>query len=284
VGFVERINPWRVSGVVLETRMSTEIVDRIRVGDRVKVEGRILPNGTWLAEEIKLVDSDGGFSFEFVGRVTGIEPWVVSGISLTVNYRTEVSAEVEVGDRVKVEGRILPRGRWLATEIKLVDDRFGRGCMQLTSLVVLVNAGQVVLHNGLTIPVDGAVQIEGEIKVNSVILFILCVGDDGEMAVVNVVVLYQIEPVIIVQPTPPPSHQPPSGDGDRDDDDGHDRDDDDRDDDDDDDRDDDDGGKRWVTICHRHQGESGKRETMVVEWTAWINEHSKHGDTLGPCK
>lgn len=39
-----------------------------------------------------------------------------------------------------------------------------------------------------------------------------------------------------------------------------------------------------VVICHHAQGESGERETMVIEWSAWVNEHSRHGDTLGPCQ
>jgi len=210
VGLVEHINPWMVSGIAIETRMWTEIKDEIEVGDRVKVEGRILPDGTWLAEEIKLADGDEDLSFEFVGTVEGIKPWVVSGISLTVNYRTEIKDEIGVGDRVKVEGRILPSGKWLATEIKLAGRRLGRGCMQFTSLVVQIGAGQIVLQNGTTIPVDGSVQIEGEIQVNSVILFYLCVGEDGEMTITTIIVIAYIEPVIIVQPTPPPTQPPPT--------------------------------------------------------------------------
>jgi hypothetical protein len=281
VGLVESIDPWQVSGIALETRMWTEISGKMAFGDRVKVEGWILAGGTWLAEEIKLVDEDDdeheGLSFEFVGVVEDIEPWIVSGISLTVNYRTEIVSEITRGDRVVVEGRILRGGEWLATEIKWVDRRAGRGCMQFASLVVRVGASQVVLQNGATLPVGGIVQVEGEIAVHSVIAFQLCVDDDGEMTVIHVVVLYQMEPPIVVRPSPPPSYRPPSSDRDRDDDD-RDRGDD------DDDRDDGEGGKRRVTICHHHQGESGGRETMVVEWTAWINEHSRHGDTLGPCK
>lgn len=38
-----------------------------------------------------------------------------------------------------------------------------------------------------------------------------------------------------------------------------------------------------VVICHYAQGESGERETLTIEWSAWVNEHNRHGDTLGPC-
>jgi len=258
VGLVESIAPWVVSGIPLETRPWTEIEGEIEVGDRVKVKGRILPDGAWLAEEIELLDAAKGLSFAFVGTVESIEPWVVSGISLTVNAQTEVVGEIRVGDQVKVEGRILPSGEWLATEIKRIDRRLGRGCMLLTSLVVRVSATQVVLHNGATIPLDTGVHIDGEIQVNSVIVFYVCVDDQGNVTVVSIIVLYHVEPVIIV-------HPPPPGD-------------------DDDDRDDDEWGKRKVTICHKPQGKSGGGHTIVVAWPGWVNGHSKHGDTLGPCK
>ena len=39
-----------------------------------------------------------------------------------------------------------------------------------------------------------------------------------------------------------------------------------------------------VVICHHAQGESGHRETITVEWSAWVNAHSGHrGDHLGHC-
>jgi hypothetical protein len=246
-----------VSGISLETRIWTAIRGEIEVGDRVEVEGRILPDGTWLAEEIELVDAGVGLSFEFVGTVEGMDPWVVSGIALTVNAQTEIVGQIEVGDQVEVEGRILPSGGWLATEIELIDRRLGRGCMLFASLVVRVSATQVVLHNGATIPLDTGVHIDGQIQVNSVIVFYVCVDDQGNTTVVSIIVLYQVEPVI-------PVHPPPSVDGD--------------------DGDDDEWGEGKATICHKRQGTSGSGHTIVVAWPAWTNGHRKHGDTLGPCE
>jgi len=257
VGLVEGTDPWVVSGIPLETRTWTEIEGKIEVGDRVKVKGRILPDGAWLAEEIELLDAVKGLFFAFVGTVEGIEPWVVSGISLTVNAQTEIVGEIKVGDQVKVEGQILPGGELLATEIKRIDRRLGRGCMLLTSLVVRVSATQVVLHDGATIPLDTGVHIDGEIQVNSVIVLYVCVDDQGNVTVVSIIVLYQTQPVIIV-------HPPPPGD-------------------DDDDRDDDEWGEVKVTICHKPQGKSGGGHTIVVAWPGWVNGHKKHGDTLGRC-
>jgi hypothetical protein len=263
VGLVGSIDPWVVSGIEIETRVWTEIKGEIELGDRVKVEGRILPDGTWLADEIKLADEDDGLSFEFVGRVRSVDPWVVGGISLAVDGRTEIKGEIEVGDRVKVEGRIMPDGAWLADEIKRIEPPSGRGCIEFTALVVRLDADQIVLQNGATIPLDGAAVIEGRVRVNSVIRFYLCIDSDGNVTIVTIIVLYQVEPAPAVRPTQPPSQ-------DYDDD----REDDDR----------DEGGERKVTICHHAQGQSGVRKTITVGWSAWINSHSKHGDTLGPCK
>jgi hypothetical protein len=261
VGLVEQIDPWVVSGIEIETRPWTEIQGEIALGDRVKVEGRLLPDGTWLADEIKPADEERGLGFEFVGTVQSVEPWVVGGIPLAVNAQTEIQDPISVGDWVKVEGQILPDGTWLADEIKPLDVPTGQGCMTFTALVVRVDAGQVVLQNGAAIPLDGTTAVEGPLQPNAVIQFYLCVDDEGNVTTVTVVVLYQIEPAPTVEPARPT--RPPE-----------------QDDDDEDEHD----GERKVTICHRAQGESGVRKTITVGWDAWINSHSKHGDTLGPCE
>lgn len=209
VGIVDRIDPWVVSGIAIETRMWTEIKDEIEVGDRVKVEGQILPDGTWLAEEIRLADGGKDPSFEFIGVVESIEPWVVSGISLTVNYQTEIVDEIKVGDQVKVEGRILPGGEWLATEIKLAEDALSQGCLQIAALVLRADAKLIVLQDGSTLPLAPETVIDGDLQANSVILFHLCFDGEGNVTIVSIVVIDQLEPVIIVQPTTPPTQPTP---------------------------------------------------------------------------
>lgn len=254
VGTVEAIDPWVVAGIPLETRAWTEIEGPIELGDRVRVKGRILPDGTWLANEIELLDRETGLSFAFAGTVEATEPWVVSGISLAVDAETEIVGPIELGDQVVVEGRILPDGTWLATEIRLVDRQLGHGCMLVTSLVVRVDEGTVVLQDGTTIALDTGVHIDGRPQVNSVIAVYACVDDRGNVTIVSIIVLYQVQPVIIVQPLP--------GDEDH--------------------EGDEDAGRK-VTICHKPGSKSGGH-TIVVAWSAWINGHSRHGDTLGPCR
>jgi len=122
-GVVESItgNTWTISGISIAVDDNTEITGDPGVGDIVKVEGRILDDNVWLADEIKLAEEDER-RFEFTGIVEAIDPWVVSGIHFDTNDQTEIDPEIEQGSRVKVEGRVLDDGIWLAEEIELLDD------------------------------------------------------------------------------------------------------------------------------------------------------------------
>lgn len=246
-GYVESIDPWVVSGIAFETREWTEIEAGIEISDTVKVEGQILEDGTWVAVEIKRLDDGEALYFEFVGTVDSIDPWVVSGVPLAVDDETEIQGDVVVGDLVKVEGRILADGTWLATEIKPASMAwFGPGCLTISVVVVGVGADQIELLGWPTIELDDSIIVEGEIAVDAIILLIICVDDDGTISIVSIIVIYQLEPVIVFPPTLPP----PSGDGD-------------------------------VTICHK-PGTSAE-QTMIVPWTA-LSGHLGHGDTIGPCQ
>ncbi len=123
-GVVQSLNPWRVSGITFTTDTNTEIDAGIEIGDRVKVEGRILADGTWLAEEVRLLD-DQTLTFEFIGQVTHINPWIVSGITFTVNSSTTIESGIVVGDRVRVTGIVQPDGSLLAQRIERVDEGAG---------------------------------------------------------------------------------------------------------------------------------------------------------------
>jgi hypothetical protein len=179
----------------------------------------------------------------------------VGGISIAVDDQTEIKGEIEVGDWVKVEGTIQPDGAWLADEIKPVEAPLGRGCVQITAIVIRIEDGQIVLEDGTTIPLDGTVPVDGQPKVNSVILILLCVDEEGNVTIISVIVLDQLEP----DPTPVPTPTPGLPDDD----------------------DDDDGDQRTVTICHK-PGTPAEQTKRVPE--SALKAHLGHGDYLGPCK
>ena len=197
VGAVERIDPWVVSGIAFETRSWTEIDDEVKVGDQVKVKGRVLVDGTWVADEIEWLDKE-VLRFKFVGVVNSLDPWVVGGVRLAVDDHTKVKGHIAFGMLVKVKGKILPDGTWLATEIKPDSTvGLGRGCFTLAVWVVDASPNRVLLHDGRTIDLGTGVIIEGEIAVNSIALLEVCVTDDGVVYIARII-------FILVPPSPPP--------------------------------------------------------------------------------
>ncbi len=204
VGRVESMDPWIVAGIEFETAEWTEIEEGIEVGDRVRVEGRILEDGTWLAAEIELLEEDDEpRRFQFVDRVTSIDPWIVGGIALSVNEQTRLKGEIAVGDLVRVKGIILPDGTFLAREIKRLHHH--RGCFDLTTAVRTVSAEQIVLLDWQVVNLKD-IHVEGEIKIATVIVIHGCVSEDGTFIVVNIIVIYQLDVLPIIIPQPPDHH------------------------------------------------------------------------------
>jgi len=212
VGRVDNLDPWRVGGIEFTTDGETEIDEGIEVGDRVRVEGRILEDGTWLAREIEVLDEAKPRRFHFVGIVSSINPWIVGGIPLTVDENTEIEGDVAVGDLVRVKGVTLgvPDGTWRAEKIKRLERN--RGCLNLSTAVRSVDANQIVLLDWQTVKLGEGIHVEGELKIATVIIISGCIRDDGTLIIVNIIVIYQLDvlPIIIIQPP---------GDGDDDDDD-----------------------------------------------------------------
>ena len=190
-GVVESIAPWRVAGIDFTTGDWTEIDPDVVVGDRVKVEGIILADGTWAADEIKRLDERAGLTFVFYGAVDSLAPWVVSGVPLPVTDETAVDPGIAVGDLVRVTVTLLPDGTWLVAQIERVyGDGIDQGCFSVTAVVVSVNGGQIILEDDWPTLTLGDVEIEGDITANSVIVINFCIGEDGDITIVSILVLF----------------------------------------------------------------------------------------------
>ncbi len=206
VGRVQDMDPWTVSGVTLAISDTTDIDTEITVGDLVKVEGVITAEGVWLAYEIRLFEVSAQLPFEFIGQVTSIAPWMVGGLPLTVDERTEIKGDITVGEMVKVKGWILADGTWLATEIKHTGLHRGqfKGCFAVASVVRSMEAGQIVLLDGTALAIVDGLNVEGELQVASVIVYTMCLNPSGPVTIVSIVVLYQLDevPAIWLPPAP----------------------------------------------------------------------------------
>ena len=138
-GTVQSIDPWRVSGIAFETRPWTIIEPGIEVGDRVRVSGRILDDGVWVAAVIEKLEDEPRHTVVLVGVVDSIDPWVVNGLPLVVDEETVIVGDIEVGTLVWVEIELRPDGTWLARRIVALDEDDESGCFTVHAVVTGVD-------------------------------------------------------------------------------------------------------------------------------------------------
>lgn len=110
---------WTVSGVQFKVNDVTNITGTPQIGDTVKVDGRILEDGTWVADTIEPVSDDSQqANFTGILEVNEGELWQISGKPVKVNPETQLDSDLKVGDPVKVTYNLLDDGTWLALKIE----------------------------------------------------------------------------------------------------------------------------------------------------------------------
>ena len=260
VGIVVRLNPWNISGVELVTDAHTDIDAGIQVGNRAQVTGRVLPDGTWLAESIVQVDEGQRHAIQFTARVESLSPWVVGGVTITVDAKTKIASGINVGDLVRVKGNLLPDGSVVAKEITLASE--ATGCVESAGVVATVNGPLLTLVDGQTFTMTASVKVTGDLRAWSVILIRSCLNTKGESLVVSITVLYQLgtlpapgaslTPTLTLTLTTTPvitSTQLGTTD-------------------------------HKVTICHNEA--KNNPHTITIDRSA-LPAHLAHGDKVGPC-
>lgn len=214
-GRVQSIDPWRVAGISFETRDWTAIDPGIDVGNRVRVRGVILADGSWVASTIERLgsddddDDDGQNTIILIGIVNSINPWVVNGLPLVVTGDTVIIGNISVGELVVVRIRLTGDGLWQVLSIRPLLPHFGLGCFIINTMVIGIQPNQLLLQGWSPIQWDDDDDINfvGNIANNGVISFPVCIRIDGTIIIIGpIIVIYQ--PIIIV--VPPPS-QPPGG-------------------------------------------------------------------------
>lgn len=122
---------WVIGGQTLILKENTAIFGDPQVGDWVEFQGRVLTDGTRVADWIMLLQSNPENRFNLRGAVASIgdAAWVINGQTIAVNGDTRLDAgaqeAIEVGEIVSVEGIIQEDGSLLATKISLVDETKG---------------------------------------------------------------------------------------------------------------------------------------------------------------
>ncbi|MCP4423286.1 MAG: hypothetical protein GY803_02215 [Chloroflexi bacterium] len=185
IGIVEEIGePWFISGVAIATDINTEIKDEIMVGDLVKVEGWILADGSWLADEIKLAEEDEN-RFEITGAVESMDPWIVAGIPFEINEWTEIEIGIAIGNLVKVEGVILENGVWVAAEIKLLDE----GDHLTFEFYGVVNGIDPWIVSGIPLPVTKETAVDDAIEIGDLVKVTVTILPDGSWLVERIALI-----------------------------------------------------------------------------------------------
>jgi len=250
-GVLDSLEPLMVDGLRLVTAAWTELDEGLAPGDLVRVEGRILDDGTWLAERVERLDDGDAPTFEFTGVLNTLDPWVVANLPLAVDSDTQIDEGLVAGDLVHVEGVVLPDGTWLAREIRRVDDDLG--CLNQRGVISSIEGNTIILADGQVINLEG-VTLAGPLSEAMVIEIYGCADVNGEFRPITIIILYQLEDVPATAtpgPTPLATEAPaPPADN--------------------------------VTVCHRPPGNPSKAHTITIGAPA-VPAHMAHGDSLGGC-
>jgi hypothetical protein len=118
-GVVEHINgtAWAVSGLSVTVAEATQVELGLGVGNVVLVRGEALADGSWLASSIQPAAAS-EHEFVLVAPVRHRDPWQVASLAIQTNPRTELDDGIQLGERVRITGRIAADGRWVADAIQ----------------------------------------------------------------------------------------------------------------------------------------------------------------------
>jgi hypothetical protein len=124
----------------------------------------------------------GPSTFELVGALESVDPWVVAGKTIETNESTQIEEGLKVGDLVRVRGTILEAGTWLAYTIELAEE-------QTDPIIILIGTVDSVdpwVVNGITLNVTADTVINGDVTVGMLVRVEILLLDDGTWEVLSI--------------------------------------------------------------------------------------------------
>jgi hypothetical protein len=165
---------WVISGINVTVDINTTLNGDFEVGNPVVAAGVIGKNGTWLAKSVELIRPE-EYRFEFTGKVQSLGPWTVAGISFDTGEFTEIDADINVGNTVRVTGIVSTDGIWTAELIeKLNTDH--QNSFTFFGPVVSINPWNV---REVPLAVDERTSILGDIKLGDRVKVSGWIMEDG---------------------------------------------------------------------------------------------------------
>jgi hypothetical protein len=124
----------------------------------------------------------GESTFELVGGLDGMDPWVIAGTTVQTNEATQIAEGLQVGDLVRVRGTILEDDTWLAYSIEPTEE-------QTDPIIVLIGKVDSLdpwVVNGITLNVTADTIITGEINVGTLVRVEILLLEDGTWEVLSI--------------------------------------------------------------------------------------------------
>lgn len=124
----------------------------------------------------------GGTTFDLVGELESLDPWMVTGNTFAVRDTTHIAEGLEIGDLVRVTGLILEDGTWLANFIELAVE-------PIDPTVVLIGKVDSVdpwVVHGITLEVTNDTEISGEIAPGVIVEVEILLLTDGTWEVLSI--------------------------------------------------------------------------------------------------
>ncbi len=141
---------------------------------------------------VEVVDENGNpvpvagtSTFELVGSLEGMDPWVIAGTTVETNESTQIAEGLQVGDLVRVQGTILEDGTWLAYSIEPAEE-------QTDPIIILIGTVDSVdpwVVNGITLNVTADTIITGDITVGMLVRVEILLLEDGTWEVLSITAL-----------------------------------------------------------------------------------------------
>src|SRR4026207_1543180 len=140
----------------------------------VEVKGQ---NGEWMPVA-------GASTFELVGVLKSLNPWVVAGTTLETNETTSIQDGLQVGDLVRVKGTVLEDGKWVAYSIERAEEQTNPN----PTIVIIgkVTSTDPWVVNAITLNVTADTVITGDITVGMLVRVEILLLDDGTWEVISI--------------------------------------------------------------------------------------------------
>ena len=140
----------------------------------VEVKGQ---NGEWMPVA-------GASTFELVGVLKSLNPWVVAGTTLETNETISIQDGLQVGDLVRVKGTVLEDGKWVAYSIERAEEQTNPN----PTIVIIgkVTSTDPWVVNGITLNVTADTVITGDITVGMLVRVEILLLEDGTWEVISI--------------------------------------------------------------------------------------------------